>query len=1272
MSAQVVSKTDMNFKYADVMDAGDITALKELLALAGTSFDETKTFPFEWFITDTGAWGLSSGTVVDSEDDQSVYYALQTQDFSITLRFPLKYMASYHFTTAVQDPVTDQLVTDRFTLLSKCRVTSMTIWSKLVGELPLSIGNLTSLTGLQLTYADLSGSIPSSIGNLKNLTILNLLGNKFSGSIPPEIGNLLKLEWIILDDNNLSGSIPPEIGNLINLRRLELSGNRLSGSIPAEIGKLINLTHLYLSSNELSGAIPTEIGKLTNIVNLHLWSNKFSGNIPDSIGNLVNLTELELPDMELSGAIPATIGNLSSLTLLDLQNNKLSGAIPSTIGNIRSLLRINIQDNQISGEIPNQIGNLGELLYLDISNNRLTGVIPPEIGNLTSLVTLQLNGNQFSGSIPDSIGNLVKLTDITIQGNELSGPIPASIGNLTLLEDLWLNDNQLTGSIPATIGNLTNLTGLSLADNHLSGPIPASIGNLKKLEVLYLENNHLGFALTDIEQNGEIPSEMGDLINLYCLDMANNCLSGDVPNTFANIKGTDLSGSYVNLSGNYLNPSERAGWQNKPPIAFLVGRLTKAGIPMRVSDITVMASNGNGGFVSSQTESDGAFYLGVPSNGDWKIDVDDAYLVENFMVSSDLIRNISGNQSISGIDVPVFDAKSTISGTVMNAKNLPAPDQFVYADAIINGLSFQQSVSTDASGKYTIPVIDGTWRVETSCTNGEVETSNYCTYWAQRIVTVAGASVGNVNSSVVAHLTGKVTKNGLAVSGVGINALIDGSSLYATSGPDGGFDLAATKNGEWLIFIDSDYLQANNLVGPQITKTITKNQNIGNISIPLLQTTTTISGVLRDSNGTPISGVNVYAYATINGLSYRQDMATDSGGKFSLPVCKGAWSINVAKSGYSPQVVSANTTPVQINFKSKVAASEVFIGLVGDGQIGSGTSAENMAAFWSGNGYMTLTKKSDGSFSGNLRLEGKGYPMKGKFDVAGMATFNVKRSGNTNAVVALVADPAVPGKITGNVTTSGNPLEFILTAQLHDLSAGSYTVLLPSADGTLGHGFGALVVAKNGTAKLTGKLADGMAFTSSSLAVDGGSGTWLVPLHIPLYAGSKGMLVGEVIVSPSQPADSADVTGTLGWLRPLDTKAKVSADGFLKPLDPIGEAYQTPKGISFLTGNVESGSFTVTADPQARVLSARQDLTGTWPKTNVPTLTKPAKITFAPKTGLFKGNFQRTVNGKATNTPYEGVVFAHALTLPGETTAIQGGGFFSTGSAFGQVELTAP
>ena len=130
------------------------------------------------------------------------------------------------------------------------------------------MGDLASLTTLQLFTNGLSGSIPPELGNLASLTVLWLSANDLTGGIPPELGDLASLTILWLDTNDLTGGIPPELGDLASLSELDLGSNNLSGSIPPELGDLSSLTSLSLHTNDLSGALPESFLQLARLETL--------------------------------------------------------------------------------------------------------------------------------------------------------------------------------------------------------------------------------------------------------------------------------------------------------------------------------------------------------------------------------------------------------------------------------------------------------------------------------------------------------------------------------------------------------------------------------------------------------------------------------------------------------------------------------------------------------------------------------------------------------------------------------------------------------------------------------------------------------------------------------------------------------------------------------------------------------------------------------------------------------------------------------------------
>uniref|UniRef100_A0A452XQV1 LRR receptor-like serine/threonine-protein kinase n=1 Tax=Aegilops tauschii subsp. strangulata TaxID=200361 RepID=A0A452XQV1_AEGTS len=126
--------------------------------------------------------------------------------------------------------------------------------------------------------------IPTFI-DLPNLVYLSFSRNALSGPIPPSIGTLTKLVVLDLSFNGLNGSIPTSI-DVPNLVYLNFSRNALSGPIPSSIGALTKIMVLDLSFNGLNGSIPTSLGNCTKL-------NSTMPSTLRTLGNLMNLSILQ-------------------------------------------------------------------------------------------------------------------------------------------------------------------------------------------------------------------------------------------------------------------------------------------------------------------------------------------------------------------------------------------------------------------------------------------------------------------------------------------------------------------------------------------------------------------------------------------------------------------------------------------------------------------------------------------------------------------------------------------------------------------------------------------------------------------------------------------------------------------------------------------------------------------------------------------------------------------------------------------------------------------
>ncbi|WOH03501.1 hypothetical protein DCAR_0622899 [Daucus carota subsp. sativus] len=287
-----------------------------------------------------------------------------------------------------------------------------------------SLTNCRNLKLVVLALNPLGGFLPSSLGNFSSsLQLIQAFGSKIIGSIPIGIGNLSGLWYLGLDDNDLTGPVPRTIGRLHNLEVLYLEQNKLKGHIPDDICALENLGDLYVSQNGLNGSIPACLGGLKSLQRLYLDSNKLTSTIPSALWSLKDLVLLNLSRNFFGGELPSTIGtDFKELTLLDLSYNQLSGYIPRSIGGAQQLSSLFLSNNKFGGDIPESVGNLIGLEFLDLSDNKLSGSIPKSMEKLRYLQYLNVSLNRLQGEIP-SRGSFVNFTALSFKGNRaLCGP----------------------------------------------------------------------------------------------------------------------------------------------------------------------------------------------------------------------------------------------------------------------------------------------------------------------------------------------------------------------------------------------------------------------------------------------------------------------------------------------------------------------------------------------------------------------------------------------------------------------------------------------------------------------------------------------------------------------------------------------------------------------------------------------------------------------------------------------------------------------------------
>ncbi|XLU22369.1 hypothetical protein S245_058435 [Arachis hypogaea] len=446
---------------------------------------------------------------------------------------------------------------------------------------------LTHLQQLNLAFNYFSDSpIYPGIGNLVSLTHLNLSGSSFGSNIPSSISHLSKLLSLDLSYNNdlaLDESTWSKlIGNTTNLNELLLDEVGMSSVRETSLSLLMNLSSsllsLRLSDTGLHGKFPTEVLGLSNLEELSLYGNEelkvelpksnwstplrildlslipFSEEIiPDSISHLKSLNKLWLWNCQFDGLIPVSLWNLTQLTELNLLGNRLHGEIPSLLSNLKHLTYLDLSRNTFSGHIPDVFHNFTKLHTLQLSFNSLGGQVPPSLFRPTQLSVLDLSYNKLGGQLPSSLLDLTQLSYLSLSFNQLIGPIPSKNATLSKLETLNLDNNFINGTIPDWCYSLSSLKYLDLSMNQLTGPI--SKFSTYSLKSLFLSDNKF---------QGDFPNSIFKFLkNLTDLDMSSNDFSGLVNfshfSKLENLNSLDLSNNKFlsfdsNCSVEYILP----------------------------------------------------------------------------------------------------------------------------------------------------------------------------------------------------------------------------------------------------------------------------------------------------------------------------------------------------------------------------------------------------------------------------------------------------------------------------------------------------------------------------------------------------------------------------------------------------------------------------------------------------------------------------------------------------------------------------------------------
>ncbi|KAJ8756019.1 hypothetical protein K2173_024565 [Erythroxylum novogranatense] len=206
-------------------------------------------------------------------------------------------------------------------------------------DLPLNL-NVLNLGGTEIT------GVPPSIGQLSRLYKLDLSYCTKLQSLPDSIGDLVLLQQLSIEGCSKLANFPDCFCNLKSLGSLKVTFQD-PDQFPEKLGDVETLKHLWLADCSIT-KIPFSASHLSKLESLGFWrckslvltplrgfnnlkvlQVKFCGisEVPDDLGSLTSLEELQLSEENLM-SIPSGIKELSRLSALSVRGCKNLESLP--------------------------------------------------------------------------------------------------------------------------------------------------------------------------------------------------------------------------------------------------------------------------------------------------------------------------------------------------------------------------------------------------------------------------------------------------------------------------------------------------------------------------------------------------------------------------------------------------------------------------------------------------------------------------------------------------------------------------------------------------------------------------------------------------------------------------------------------------------------------------------------------------------------------------------------------------------------------------------
>jgi hypothetical protein len=562
--------------------------------------------------------------------------------------------------------------------------------------------------------------------------------------------------------------------------------------------------------------------------------------------------------------------------------------------------------------------------------------------------------------------------------------------------------------------------------------------------------------------------------------------------TFAGAVFADISGGFqIQVPpGTYqlaaLKPGYTGSLSGGPQVAVSSGATvsTNLGLTPAISSITaafqvvggtndlaglpILALDANGNLASGFVSSNGAFNLSV-NPGRWSLQFDASEFLARGVVplstnASPAVDTSTG--AVAGLTFTAYAATALLYGNVHDSLGNPVPNAAM--NARDNSGAVSEDFASDASGNYVAPVYAETYSI-----GPNLHDPSLAGYFGDGSVQIGAADGTAVRDDFTLSPTNSLIlgfvndTQGNPVAGLSVvgSASIGGNSydVRALTATNGAYSLGILGGGVWNIGVAATGPGSTPLLSPSFNVSAAPQRAIQENFI-LLPGSNSIQGLVTDDLGQTVSGVDIYAFATLSGTNYSADTLSDKSGSYSLPVLNGIWTVAVntfdLPAGYTGSTPASSTIPVsgsdaRLNF-TMISAAPTPSSLAGRVIDSNNSALTNITMVATNNSGATVSALTDtsGSFAlqvtaGSWQLQIAAADAAQRNFVFPILSFTVTNGLDISGVSYLVFPSTA--RITGRALSSlGAPLAGILALGSITLGGTNYQApgVLTAQDGS--------------------------------------------------------------------------------------------------------------------------------------------------------------------------------------------------------------------------------